>query len=486
MKRTFLILILLIFSKLQASTVITGTIKNYNSADKILITIPFDCWYYKDTSKEIIPNEEGIFSSALEIPQAQNIFVHLNDQKLLIYAEPGKKIQFTADILNVTSSVKFSGDLKKENNFRKESGLLYSSISPEKIDYKTATLEEINHHVDFSRSEFQKKLREGNFSKNFKNLTKADLNYVKHVILWDLIIGDRKALKEDKLAWSNALENTHVNTPIDNEEAINSNFYQTVLAYFPRYLQIISDKEEINVVVKNIMGKSFEEALKEIKLKGERYWEFKVYTSYFSGKVLEKLLASFIENGVRYGELDYLNETYTYFTGNYKESKYRAYIDELMAPVLKLEDKDPISFETTNASNDTFPEIISHHKGKVVLIDLWGTWCGPCKKEFKYSNELKKRFKDEPVDFIYIAFEYNRTEPEKIWKKTANFYNLKGRHILANDALKENIELLYGSPDRKYFPRYILVDKNGKIADLTAANPSSEELLYKQINNLLN
>ena len=486
MKRTLIILILLIFSESYATGKLKGKIENLGNEDKILLTIPFDCWYYKDTSVEIKPDKNGNFSTTFQIDHAQNIFVHINDQKLLIYAEPGKNNQFTADLMNLRSSINFTGELQNENNFRKDSGLLFSSLDPESLAYQTASLNSILEHIHTSQAKYQDQLKAGNFSDDFIKMTKEDLKYVEHSILWDLIMGKRKALQEDRQAWSLALKDAHSRNQINNEQAINSYFYQIVLAYFPNYLHIGLSKNELAEKVEEIMNKDFKTAIKEIKSKGEQFWEFQVYKTYFEGEVLEKLLASFIENGVRYGKLKYLTETYTFFTNNYPKSQYNSYLENLMEPVLDLENEELTSFELTNPSNDTFSEIISEHTGKVVLVDLWGSWCGPCKSEFKFSPALKKKFENKPVDFVYIAFEHERENPEENWKKTANFYDLQGRHILADENLKKNIEMLYGSPDQKYFPRYILVDKNGEIADLTAPKPSSTDVLYQKINELLN
>lgn len=489
MKRTFIFLVLFAFLKVNANTQLTGNIQNLADGDRLLINIPFDCWYYEDLSEQINPDKQGNFKIQLDIQKPQNIFLNFNDDRLLLYAEPGKEIKIAFDSKDLQGSLKFMGDLKAENEFRKESGLLYFSLLPEGIEYSMASAMEIQEHIKNAQKRFSDLLvtNSQRYSEHFQKITRADLEYVEHKIIWDMIRGPRKALRENRELWSSVLKQAHESSLIDNREAIESNFYQTMLAYYPRYINISSEsKAEFQAKVQDILNKSFEEALAEIKLKGERYWEFKVMNRYFSGKVLEKLLASFIENGIRHGELDYLNETYNFFIETYPESTYRSYINELMEPVLKLNNNNSISFEMANPSIDTYEEIISSHKEKVVLIDLWGSWCGPCKTQFKYSADLKERFKDEPVDFVYIAFEYNRSAPEKIWKKTVNLYNLSGRHILADDTLKRNIELLYGSPERKSFPRYILVDKKGEIANLNAPLPSSQEELTSEIENLLN
>src|SRR5690606_9066962 len=58
-----------------------------------------------------------------------------------------------------------------------------------------------------------------------------------------------------------------------------------------------------------------------------------------------------------------------------------------------------------------FKELVSPYNGKVIYMDFWGTWCGPCRTQMPYVSELKKELEDKDVIFMYLA---NRS-PEKAW-----------------------------------------------------------------------
>lgn len=117
-----------------------------------------------------------------------------------------------------------------------------------------------------------------------------------------------------------------------------------------------------------------------------------------------------------------------------------------------------------------------------MYIDMWGTWCSPCREQFKYSTALKDRFKNEPVDFVYVAIE--RTDGrEKVWKETVSFYHVTGKHILAGKELETSFKDLYQKDGGKnlIFPSYLLVDRNGVLVTSHASHPSSGERLYDEI-----
>lgn len=93
-------------------------------------------------------------------------------------------------------------------------------------------------------------------------------------------------------------------------------------------------------------------------------------------------------------------------------------------------------------------ELVSLNRGKLVLIDFWEYWCGPCLASFPKVEDLKKRY---PEDLEVIGIVSDKPEKARIIveQKGTSFVNLVG-----NDALKEQFNV-------SSFPRYFLIDKNG-------------------------
>jgi len=128
--------------------------------------------------------------------------------------------------------------------------------------------------------------------------------------------------------------------------------------------------------------------------------------------------------------------------------------------------------------------LISQFKGKNIYIDVWATWCGPCKDEFKHNKELKQFLKENNIEIIYISFDKERGHEK--WLEMIKYYDLKGNHIRNNDQLYDNLIVEYQNNGSIAIPWYIIVNKDGEIVERHAKRPSDKEELYNQLQEKLN
>ena len=132
--------------------------------------------------------------------------------------------------------------------------------------------------------------------------------------------------------------------------------------------------------------------------------------------------------------------------------------------------------EEKNASK-SLNDILKKYKGKVIYLDFWASWCGPCKREMPYSTQLKQKYDGKDVAFVYISTDKNAAK----WELMIEEMGLVGDHYRASDKVKREIVEQF---NLQYIPRYVLINKDGKVVDDNAKRPS-DPMVSGDIDKLL-
>ena len=110
-------------------------------------------------------------------------------------------------------------------------------------------------------------------------------------------------------------------------------------------------------------------------------------------------------------------------------------------------------------------------KGKYVYIDVWATWCGPCKKEIPYLKDLDEAYKGKDIAFVSLSID--KMEHKDKWLKMIEEEDLKGVQILADNEWRSEFVSAYNITG---IPRFILIDQEGNILNSNAPRPSDPYL----------
>ena len=129
-------------------------------------------------------------------------------------------------------------------------------------------------------------------------------------------------------------------------------------------------------------------------------------------------------------------------------------------------------------------KLIEPYKGKIILLDIWGTWCGPCKAALKNSQEEYEHLKDYDIVYLYLA---NRSDVES-WKNVIKEYNVTGDNVVHYNLPAEQQTAIEQYLGVNSFPTYKLIDRNGNILDVNAdpRDLNALENLLKTMNGTKN
>lgn len=114
---------------------------------------------------------------------------------------------------------------------------------------------------------------------------------------------------------------------------------------------------------------------------------------------------------------------------------------------------------------------LSDFKGKVVYIDIWATWCGPCKGEIPHMAKLEEEFKD-CADMVFLSVSIDKAKDKQKWLDMLKEKQMKGVQLFAGDRADD----ISGPYKVRGIPRFILVGKDGRIISGDAPRPSSTEI----------
>ncbi len=129
--------------------------------------------------------------------------------------------------------------------------------------------------------------------------------------------------------------------------------------------------------------------------------------------------------------------------------------------------------EIASNADNILSELKEKHKGKVVYIDVWATWCGPCIAEFSYLKELKaNKLKD--VVYVYLCGQSTKKTFDLMVKK----HELVGENYFLD---KEAYSRFDKEVNITGFPTYMVITKEGKLVREGIKRPSAREDLVKQL-----
>jgi len=129
-------------------------------------------------------------------------------------------------------------------------------------------------------------------------------------------------------------------------------------------------------------------------------------------------------------------------------------------------------------ANELITKILDDHKGKIIYLDIWATWCSPCRREMPFSKELMQTLDSDKIAFIYLCIDSDKDK----WKAIISELDISGSHYFATP---DQSRFLYQLFEMNGVPQYVLLDTKGNVIEKGIQLRPSESLIKTKIDKLL-
>jgi thiol-disulfide isomerase/thioredoxin len=477
--------------------VINGKIIGEN-IETIEYTIPVNNIFNGLMSDSIKPDTSGKFR--LVIPFENPGFIILRPlystypicrNQGTIVAEPGKIYNITFEAKKVRDSLYFT-DYNEEalNDYNKlPNPILLNELEGTRPYMKDSVASSIKNKIISQKEKeiaiFKELLDKGKISENFFKLVETDRNCYYSAIT-AMIIENKystssrntnvKFTKEQseiykytdgmKELWQESFQKSE----LLQEDLTRSPWwfsYSQRLTYFKLYTNKDISPLDLGELSKKNLAKTF-----NIDNGAKKYLPAGVIESYFANDIFRDC---FLFREYQDYELITL---YDQFVSEYPNSVYTRYLTpwinkykDYQQKVSETETNEKTKFIENYHDINTLEDCLSHFKDKKVYVDMWATWCAPCRSEFAKAEKLREILRSKNVEILYISIDEDKDE--KNWKDIIKYFNLEGYHIRANSTLCKDLEKIQNSKNGLYVPWHIMFDEKGnkitipsEIADL--------------------
>lgn len=487
-----LFILTLSFSASAQKVMIKGTFESV--PEGVFIALPNKFFVSKEgTHFKISINAKGKFSQELDIsyPQIAVFYYYNNSSRFMmscdLFLSPGDDLSITIDSSLKAENIKVTGTHKENNE------LLNSMLQFDTEKFKGDTLpdrvyKEIERIALNNKTQLDRYVKNHKPSKEFIKTWQVNLEYLAPQVFYSFETNNKynnqKAYARNFDIWKQRREELFSKIKISNDQALNAPFYRLFV-----YDILLRTKEELwqeasgknkEAFFKEWYNASVEEGSKLFRDDMTNILTEKIIQKYYTGKSAEYAYAILLKSSLQDENNKNLPQIFENFKKQFPNSNYIAQFEPKINKIIENNKKtlnDKMVFVNKGDQLKTFEEVISQFKGKTVLIDMWGTWCGACRKEIaEHSQALHDHFKGKDVQFLYVA--NHDSHNSENWKKVISYQSMEGSHILASEALTQDIMT---KTKGEGFPTYIVLKKDGSYELSKAGYPMKREVLIQQL-----
>jgi thiol-disulfide isomerase/thioredoxin len=385
-----------------------------------------------------------------------------------VYLMPGFDLSLTLNTEEFDETITFTGEGAGYNNYLAGLYLLNEELDaahPWDARYlnDAETFSNLMDSMKTVRTDFVKMSGlKHKLDEDFVNEQALSFGYEKYILLSDYERGaiyyqeiDEVEIPEDFLACANEL-------PIDNESMLTNSIYD-------RYVDVrlgLDAHEAMEAEDYDKGGLPEDLVFSSAKLASAN----KLLTA---EKVKNHFFHAIMMNAIRYFGVNDLTALEAQFKALCTDQKCITAVEEEIAAWKPLWEGNPApTFAYESITGETVS--LESLKGKVVYVDVWATWCGPCKAEIPHLKDLEADMHGQNIAFVSVSVD----EDKEAWQTMVAEKSLGGIQLFSDKAWESSICVDYKITG---IPRFILIDQAGNIVSADAPRPSASEELMSLI-----
>lgn len=431
--------------------VISGTISNTKGGELKVSSL-------NGFSKSMNVKDIGTFTDTLYIEEDGIYNLRFGAIRIAPYMSKGGNISISVDEKDPLKSLKYSGEYSDLNN--------YYAYKASK-EYEFSMNREASFNIDEAAFEAKIKGIQEDFEQKFGALTNVPESVIEK---------EKRALNYSRLAKKSSYERMY--------GYLNKNFKFKASDAFKRELADIA----LNNSEDYLYSSDYQQMVgNELRQKTMAYYQNdSLPYPQAQAKSISDIENEVIRNAELYKAIPMTltrsnkkDEDLASFLSASTNDKHKAKIKELYETLKALDAGQPSpkfeNFENYEGGTTSLNDL----KGKYVYIDVWATWCGPCKYEIPFLQKVEEKYHDENIHFVSLSVD--KQKDKEVWKKMVADKEMGGIQIISDNDF--NTPFVQGYKIMG-IPQFILLDPEGNIVRANAPRPSDEKLI--ELFNTLN